>query len=97
MLDTLSSPLADVVTASLAVLPSEPGAPDGQSGISAGVWAASECRGRDERGDERLYRFHEPHLHSSAETDVSRDAMGGNACRMSGADAAMSEYRAFIP
>ena len=42
MLETLSSPLADVVTASLAVLPSEPGAPDGHSGISAGVWAASE-------------------------------------------------------
>ena len=37
MLETLSSPLADVVTASFAVLPSDPGAPDGQSGISAGV------------------------------------------------------------
>ncbi len=41
MLDTLSSPLADVVTASLAVLPSDPGAPDGHSGISTGVWAAA--------------------------------------------------------
>ena len=37
MLATLSSPLADFVTASFAVLPSDPGAPDGQSGISAGV------------------------------------------------------------
>ena len=41
MLETLNSPLADFVTASFAVLPSEPGAPDGQSGISAGVCAAA--------------------------------------------------------
>ena len=43
MLDTVNSPRADVVTASLAVLPSEPGAPEGHSGISVGVWAASNA------------------------------------------------------
>ena len=41
MLDTLSSPLADFVTVSAAVLPSDPGAPAGHSGISGGVWARS--------------------------------------------------------
>ncbi len=39
MLETLISPLADFVTASGALLPSDPGAPAGQSGISCGVWA----------------------------------------------------------
>src|SRR6188472_1729162 len=39
MLATCSSPLADFVTASGAVFPSEPGAPLAHSGISFGVWA----------------------------------------------------------
>ena len=39
MLATCSSPLADFVTASGAVFPSEPGAPLGHRGISPGVWA----------------------------------------------------------
>ena len=45
MLETLSSPLADVVTASFAVFPSDPGAPLGQRGISAGGSAARSERG----------------------------------------------------
>jgi len=39
MLATCSSPLADFVTASGAVFPSDPGAPPGHRGISFGVWA----------------------------------------------------------
>ena len=39
---TLSSPLAEVVTTSFVGLPSDPGAPPGHSGISAGLSAAPE-------------------------------------------------------
>src|SRR5215208_905790 len=42
MPDTLSSPLADVVTFSFIGLPSDPGAPFGHRGISAGRSAAAE-------------------------------------------------------
>src|SRR6185369_14783640 len=41
MLQTESSPLADLATTSFAVLPSEPGAPFGHKGISVGSSAAS--------------------------------------------------------
>src|SRR5580765_1274427 len=46
MLQTESSPLADLATTSLAVLPSEPGAPFGHRGISLGSSAASKAVGR---------------------------------------------------
>ena len=66
MLETLSSPLAEVVTASFAVFPSDPGAPLGHRAISAGGSAArsesgsssaarSAC-GRGERASESSRR-----------------------------------------
>src|SRR5688500_17633329 len=44
MLETRSSPLSEVTTASGADLPSDPGAPPGQRGISAAIPAAGEKR-----------------------------------------------------
>ena len=85
MLDTLSSPLADVVTASFAVLPSDPGAPDGHSGISAGVWAAASEAVRDERGGKRGIVF----IRLTSPTAESRRSGAiGNAVSLSGRGAA---------
>src|SRR6266404_5044693 len=46
MLETVCSPLAEVETISAFVLPSEPGAPLGQSGISASRFAAISAAGQ---------------------------------------------------
>src|SRR5688572_7933900 len=62
MLETLSSPLADVVTSSFAVFPSDPGAPAGQSGISAGRSAAASERGRNRAAKSGAVTFMECRL-----------------------------------
>ena len=59
MPETLNSPLAEVVTTSVVGLPSDPGAPPGQSGISAGRSAApNEALSieRDQHGSDDSHR-----------------------------------------
>src|SRR5438094_5884593 len=57
MLPTEISPLADLVTTSLAAFPSEPGAPLGHKGISARGSAAKEAAGRSHKTKSRVVGF----------------------------------------
>ena len=67
MLETLSSPLAEVVTASFAVFPSDPGAPLGHRAISVGGSAA-----RSESGSRKVAKSGGAMLIGSSDRDGVR-------------------------